>query len=57
MAPPRMAQQLYEAAADPKQLALIPGGGHEDSAVVNEAAYFAALDSFSGNTISNPWAP
>ncbi len=46
MLPPRMAQQLYDAAPEPKQLALIPGAGHEDAAVVNAAAYFAALSSF-----------
>lgn len=46
MAPPLMARRLYEAAADPKQLALIPGGGHEDSASVNATAYFAALNGF-----------
>ena len=46
MGPPRMARQLYEVAGDPKQLALIPGGGHEDSAVVNAAAYFGVLDAF-----------
>jgi uncharacterized protein len=44
--PPRMAQQLYDAAPAPKQLALIPGGHHDDSAVVNGTAYFAALNSF-----------
>jgi hypothetical protein len=42
----RMARRLYDAAPDPKQLALIPGGGHEDSAVVNAAAYFGALNRF-----------
>jgi fermentation-respiration switch protein FrsA (DUF1100 family) len=46
MAPPRMARRLYDAAHDPKQMALIPGGGHEDSAVVNATAYFAALNGF-----------
>jgi pimeloyl-ACP methyl ester carboxylesterase len=46
MAPPLMARRLYAAAADPKQMALIPGGGHEDSAVVNANAYFAALNGF-----------
>ena len=46
MAPPVMAQRLYDAAPDPKQIALIPGGGHEDSAVVNGAAYFGALNAF-----------
>jgi fermentation-respiration switch protein FrsA (DUF1100 family) len=46
MAPPLMARRLYDAANDPKQLALIPGGGHEDSAVVNATAYFAALNGF-----------
>lgn len=48
MAPPLMARRLYDAAPDPKQLALIPGGGHEDSAAVNATAYFAALNSFLG---------
>jgi fermentation-respiration switch protein FrsA (DUF1100 family) len=38
MCPPRMAQRLYDEAPDPKQLALIPGGGHEDSAEVNGTA-------------------
>jgi fermentation-respiration switch protein FrsA (DUF1100 family) len=46
MAPPLMARRLYDAAPEPKQMALIPGGGHEDSAVVNAAAYFAALNGF-----------
>jgi hypothetical protein len=46
MNPPLMARRLYDAAPDPKQMALIPGGGHEDSAVVNATAYFAALDAF-----------
>jgi fermentation-respiration switch protein FrsA (DUF1100 family) len=46
MIPPRMAQRLYDAAPDPKQLALIPGGHHDDSAVVNGPAYFAALHTF-----------
>jgi uncharacterized protein len=46
MVPPGMARKLYEAAPEPKQLALIAGGGHEDSAVVNATAYFAALNGF-----------
>jgi fermentation-respiration switch protein FrsA (DUF1100 family) len=46
MALPVMARRLYAAATDPKQLSLIPGGGHEDSAVVNPNAYFAALNGF-----------
>jgi fermentation-respiration switch protein FrsA (DUF1100 family) len=46
MVPPLMAHRLYDAAPDPKQIAMIPGGGHENSAVVNAAAYFAALDGF-----------
>jgi uncharacterized protein len=43
---PLRAQRLYDAARDPKQLALIPGGGHEDSAEMNPKVYFGALDSF-----------
>ncbi|HEY1242443.1 MAG TPA: alpha/beta fold hydrolase [Bryobacteraceae bacterium] len=46
MVPPVMARQLYDAAPEPKQIALIPGGGHENSAVVNPTVYFAALNAF-----------
>lgn len=46
MIPARLARRLYDAAADPKQLAIIPGGDHEDSAEVNPAAYFAAVNGF-----------
>jgi pimeloyl-ACP methyl ester carboxylesterase len=46
MNPVLMARRLYDAAPDPKQLALIPGGGHADSAGVNPTAYFAALNGF-----------
>jgi pimeloyl-ACP methyl ester carboxylesterase len=46
MASPLMARRLYDAAADPKEIAVIPGGGHEDSAEVNPTAYFAALNTF-----------
>jgi fermentation-respiration switch protein FrsA (DUF1100 family) len=46
MVPPRMARRLYDAAPEPKRLALIAGGGHEDSAVANAGAYFAALNGF-----------
>jgi fermentation-respiration switch protein FrsA (DUF1100 family) len=46
MIPVRLAHRLYEAAADPKQLAVIAGGGHEDPAEVNPVAYFAALNGF-----------
>jgi uncharacterized protein len=43
---PVMAQRLYDAAREPKQLALIPGGGHEDSAEMNPTVYFGALNRF-----------
>ena len=43
---PVMAQRLYEAAREPKQLALIPGGGHEGSAAMNPTVYFGALNGF-----------
>src|SRR5678815_1944211 len=46
MVPPIMARQLYDAAPEPKQIALIPGGGHADSAAVNPTVYFAALNAF-----------
>jgi len=45
-APPRMARRLYDAAAEPKRIALIPGGGHNDSADVNPAVYFGAVNGF-----------
>ena len=41
-----MGQRLYEAANDPKERVVIPGGGHNDSAEVNPTAYFAALNGF-----------
>jgi alpha-beta hydrolase superfamily lysophospholipase len=43
---PVRARRLYDAAQEPKQLAVIPGGGHEDSAEMNPTVYFAALDGF-----------
>jgi pimeloyl-ACP methyl ester carboxylesterase len=43
---PLTARRLYDSARDPKQLALIPGGGHGDSAETNPKVYFGALDSF-----------
>jgi uncharacterized protein len=46
MALPVMAKRLYDAAPEPKQIALIAGGRHEDSSEVNPAAYFGALNSF-----------
>jgi fermentation-respiration switch protein FrsA (DUF1100 family) len=46
MIPVRLAHRLYDAAAEPKQLAVIAGGDHEDSAEINAAAYFAALNGF-----------
>ena len=46
MIPVRLARRLHDAAPDPKQLAVIAGGGHEDSAEVNAAAYFAGLNRF-----------
>ena len=41
-----MGRRLYEAANDPKQRAVIPGGGHNDSAEMNPTAYFGALNGF-----------
>ena len=41
-----MGQRLYDAANEPKQRAVIPGGGHGDSAETNPTAYFAALNGF-----------
>ena len=39
MIPVRLARLLYDSAADPKHLAVIAGGDHEDSAEVNAVAY------------------
>ena len=41
-----MGQRLYDAANDPKRRAVIPGGGHNNSAEMNPVAYFAALNGF-----------
>jgi len=41
-----MGQHLYDAANDPKQRVVIPGGGHNDSAEMNPTAYFGALNGF-----------
>jgi len=41
-----MGQRLYDAANDPKQRVVIPGGGHNDSAEMNPTAYFGALNGF-----------
>jgi pimeloyl-ACP methyl ester carboxylesterase len=46
MIPPLMARRLYDAAPDPKHIAIIHGGGHENSAVADPAAYFGALNAF-----------
>ena len=46
MIPVRLARRLYDVAADPKQLAVIAGGDHEDSAELNPVAYFGALNGF-----------
>jgi uncharacterized protein len=55
MALPAMAQRLYDAAPEPKQMALIAGGGHEDSSEVNPTAYFGALNGFLSKSGLRPW--
>ncbi len=44
--PPEMSQRLYEAAPQPKQLALIPHAGHSSIAVVGLAQYRGAVMDF-----------
>jgi pimeloyl-ACP methyl ester carboxylesterase len=44
--PVQMAQQLYAAAPQPRQLVLIPGGEHEDSAAVGPIEYRQAVTAF-----------
>jgi alpha-beta hydrolase superfamily lysophospholipase len=51
---PPMAQRLYATAAEPKRLALIPGGHHDDLASVNPVAYFHALNDFLGSLDLKP---
>jgi len=46
MIPVQLARRLYDEAAEPKHLAVIAGGGHEDSAELNASAYFGALNAF-----------
>jgi len=41
-----MGQRLYEAANEPKQRVVVPGGGHNDSAEMNPTAYFDAFNGF-----------
>jgi len=53
MALPAMAQRLYT--PEPKQMALIAGGGHEDSSEVNPTAYFGALNGFLSKSGLRPW--
>jgi len=44
--PYTMSERLFEATGAPKQLVLIPGGGHEDNAAVSEASYTRAVLDF-----------
>ena len=44
--PYAMSERLFAAAREPKRLTLIPGGGHEDSAMVGEPLYTRAVLDF-----------
>lgn len=44
--PHAMSERLFHAARAPKWLTLVPGGGHEDSAMVGEAIYTRAVLDF-----------
>ncbi|WP_407884650.1 alpha/beta hydrolase [Scytonema sp. NUACC26] len=44
--PAFMSKNLYEATPEPKNLVLIPGGGHNDVAEVAPSAYYQAVQSF-----------
>lgn len=46
--PYAMSERLFAAAREPKWLTLIPGGGHEDSAMVGEPLYTRAVLDFVG---------
>jgi uncharacterized protein len=49
MNPRKMAQRLYDAASEPKHLAMIPGGGHSDSAETNPTVTLPRSTAFSSN--------
>lgn len=44
--PYTMSQQLFAAASKPKQLVLIPGGGHYDSAFYDHPLYWETIENF-----------
>jgi len=44
--PPSMAKTLFDASPQPKQLLLIPGGDHEDNAIVGGNLYAQAIQKF-----------
>lgn len=49
--PPSMSQDLYARAAGPRQIVLIEGGGHDNSAVIGGARYSSAISSFVSSTL------
>jgi len=52
--PPAMAGRLYEAAAGPKTLRLIPGAGHNDLILVGRAEWLTAWREFLGTSVGLP---
>ena len=46
LVPPEMSRELYKRTASSKQLKLIPGGGHNNSAVVGGDEYLQAIKNF-----------
>ncbi len=46
LVPPEMSRELYKRTASSKQLKLIPGGGHNNSAVVGGDEYLQAVKNF-----------
>jgi pimeloyl-ACP methyl ester carboxylesterase len=48
--PPAMSRELYSHAPGPKQLLLIEGGGHDDSAVIGGTKYTTAVAQFVSST-------
>jgi pimeloyl-ACP methyl ester carboxylesterase len=48
--PPQMSRELYKRTTSPKQLILIPGGGHNNSASVGGDMYLQAVRSFVNST-------
>jgi pimeloyl-ACP methyl ester carboxylesterase len=55
--PHAMSERLFHATRGSRSLTLIPGGGHEDSAIVGEATYMRAVLDFTQGVLRDRGAP